>query len=115
MSDEQKAAIRHAQNDTANINPETIASKEPSIAGAIASTLKDPNQYAVLGAEFRRGLKDLQDVVLNAFPQGHVAQHEEPGTIANPTQQVVTQEMGFDPGAFARNGDNNSREKGMSR
>lgn len=43
-----------------------------------------------LTALFRQGLKDLQNVVLNPFPD-HVAQHEEPGTPANPTQLEVYQ------------------------
>lgn len=48
-----------------------------------------PAGTSTLWANWRQGLKDLQHVVLNPFPQGHVAQHEEPGTIANPTQVEV--------------------------
>ena len=47
---------------------------------------------SVLEAEFRRGLKDVQNAVLNPW-NGVVATHEEAGTIANPTQQIVTQEI----------------------
>jgi hypothetical protein len=42
----------------------------------------------VLWAEWRRGLKDLQNIVLNPW-QGWAATHEEPGTIANPTNIEV--------------------------
>ncbi len=47
---------------------------------------------SVLSAEFRRGLKDLQNAVLNPF-NGVTQTHEEPGTIANPTQQMVTEDV----------------------
>jgi hypothetical protein len=48
-----------------------------------------PSLSGQLGALWREGLKDVQNVVLNAFPdsiQGVV----EPGTPLNPTQQMVT-------------------------
>lgn len=61
--------------------------------GNFFKSMADPKQYATLGAEFRRGLKDLQEAVLNPFPQAYAAQHEEPGTIANPTQMQVTKEI----------------------
>lgn len=66
-----------------------------SIEGAankLWDSLTDPKQYAVLGAEWRHGLKDAQDMVLNAFPDGF-PQRNEPGTIGNPTQHIVTQEI----------------------
>jgi hypothetical protein len=47
-----------------------------------------PSTASVLWAEWRRGLKDLQNIVLNPW-QGQVATHEEPGTIANPTNYEV--------------------------
>lgn len=47
---------------------------------------------SVLSAEWRRGLKDLQNAVLNLF-NGVTQTHEEPGTIANPTQMLVTAEI----------------------
>lgn len=47
---------------------------------------------SVLAGEFRRGLKDAQNVVLNPW-NGITATHEEPGTIANPTQQMVTEDI----------------------
>lgn len=53
--------------------------------------------FATLQAEFRRGLKDLQNAVLNPW-NGFSATHEEAGTIANPTQQLVTQAMQGDRG-----------------
>ena len=47
---------------------------------------------ATLNGEFRRGLKDAQDFVLNAFPDS-AKSRDEPGTIANPTQMIVTEEI----------------------
>lgn len=47
---------------------------------------------SVLAGEWRRGLKDLQNAVLNPF-NGITQTHEEPGTIANPTQQMVTEDI----------------------
>lgn len=58
----------------------------------LMESLKDPQQWAVLDAEWRRGLKDLQNAVLNPW-NGITATHEEPGTIANPTPQQVTREL----------------------
>jgi len=52
-----------------------------------------PTTSSVLWAEWRRGLKDLQNAVLNPF-NGQVATHEETGTIASPTQAEVTAEKG---------------------
>ncbi len=46
---------------------------------------------SVLSAEWRRGLKDLQNAVLNPW-NGITQTHEELGTIANPTQFQVTSE-----------------------
>jgi hypothetical protein len=46
---------------------------------------------APLFAEWRRGLKDAQDVVLNAFPDSHKSR-DEPNTVGNPTQYIATQE-----------------------
>ena len=57
----------------------------------IWESLKNPEQYSVLWAEWRRRLKNLQNAVLG--PWGGT--HEELGTIANPTPQIVTNEMGF--------------------
>jgi hypothetical protein len=52
-----------------------------------------PSTSSVLWAEWRRGLKDLQNAALNPW-NGVTATHEEPGTIATPTQAMVTQEVG---------------------
>ena len=52
-----------------------------------------PSTSGVLWAEWRRGLKDLQNAVLNPW-NGVTAKNEEPGTIASPTQAMVTQEIG---------------------
>ena len=45
-----------------------------------------------MAGEWRRGLKDLQNAVLNPF-NGITQTHEELGTIANPTQFQVTNEI----------------------
>jgi hypothetical protein len=50
-----------------------------------------PSTSSVLWAEWRRGLKDLQNIVLNPW-QGQTATHEEPGTIGNPTHMEVYQD-----------------------
>ena len=84
----QDAVVRHAVQDMAEV-PASSHKNETSLLGQIAGTMADPEQYAVLWAEWRRGLKDLQNAVLN--PWGGT--HEEPGTIANPTPQIVTQEI----------------------
>src|SRR6185312_15723139 len=65
---------------------------EKSLKHRIMESLTDPRQYAVLEGEFRRGLKDLQDVVLHAFPDS-MGSRDEPGTIANPTSFMVTEEI----------------------
>ena len=52
-----------------------------------------PTTSSLFWAEWRRGLKDLQNAVLNPW-NGHVATHEETGTIASPTQAEVTAEKG---------------------
>ncbi len=49
-----------------------------------------PSTSSTLWAEWRRGLKDLQNAVLNPF-NGITQTHQELGTIANPTPQIVTQ------------------------
>lgn len=51
-----------------------------------------PSGSSVLYAEWRRGLKDLQNVAINPW-NGNVATHEEPGTIGNPTAQIVSDEI----------------------
>lgn len=51
-----------------------------------------PTTSSVLWAEWRRGLKDLQNAVLNPW-NGVVATHEESGSVGNPTPQIVTQDI----------------------
>ena len=85
--DIQEAVRRHAEGDMANM-PAAPPGRQTEQSPGSGS----PTTESVLWAEWRRGLKDLQNAVLHAFPQGHVAQHEEPGTIANPTQLEVYQE-----------------------
>jgi hypothetical protein len=48
-------------------------------------------------AEWRRGLKDLQNAVLNPW-NGVTQTHEEAGSIGNPTQQLVTADIKGDQG-----------------
>jgi len=67
--------------------------KKLSLLGKVWDSLKDPEQYAVFWAEWRRGLKDLQNAALNPW-NGMTQTHEEPGTIAMPTQAEVTAERG---------------------
>jgi len=64
----------------------------PSLGSKMLKSLIDPKQYAVLGHEWRHGLKDLQSMVLDPFPTGFPTR-DEPGTIANPTQAIITQEI----------------------
>lgn len=52
-----------------------------------------PSTSSVLWAEWRRGLKDLQNAALDPW-NGVTQTHEEPGTIGSPTQAMVTQEIG---------------------
>jgi hypothetical protein len=51
----------------------------------------DGRSSSVLWAEWRRGLKDLQNAVVNPW-NGVTQTHEEPGTIANLTSQQITDE-----------------------
>ena len=57
--------------------------KQQSVGSKILESLAEPQQYAVLSAEWRRGLKDLQNAVLNPW-NGVTQTHEEPGTIGTP-------------------------------
>ncbi len=54
-----------------------------------------PSTSSVLWAEWRRGLKDLQNAVLDPW-NGTTQRHEEPGTIANPTSAIVTRQIESD-------------------
>ena len=103
----QQAVIRHAQDDMANLPPERaqVPEQQPEKASGIGP----PSTASVLWAEWRRGLKDLQNFVLNPW-QGQVAQHEEPGTIANPTNVEVYQ----DRRAQAADNDSHSYEQTLA-
>jgi hypothetical protein len=79
------AVVRHAQVDMAANPSMWVDPPEP--------VQQVPSSEGVLYGEFRRGLKDLQNAVLDPW-NGQVATHEEPGTIANPTQAQVTQDVG---------------------
>lgn len=80
------SVVQHAQADMAADRsmwqdaPEAVSSDTPSTSSLM---------YGI----WREGLKDAQNVVLNPW-NGQVATHEEPGTIANPTQAMVTQDVG---------------------
>lgn len=54
----------------------------------VRETASGPNA-ALFHSLGRQGLKDLQDVVMNPFPEQHAASHSEPGTIAHPTSFEV--------------------------
>ncbi len=60
-----------------------------------------PSGTSVLWAEWRRGLKDLQNAVLNPW-NGVTQTHEEAGTISNLTQAEVTQDKGTVDGFYAK-------------
>ena len=49
---------------------------------------------ATLAAYGRGGLKDLQDAVLQAFPESQ-KQNESLGMIGSPTPQMVTDQLGY--------------------
>jgi hypothetical protein len=96
--------------------------EKQSLFTRAVESLKDPAQYAVLSAEFRRGLKDAQNAVLNPW-NGVTQTHEEPGTIGTPTQAEVTAERGnvqgyqnvLDDYASRRSTNERQQEKGMER
>lgn len=91
--DIKDAVERHREADLHDAAAASRAAGEPALAAGLASvlwdSLWDPKQYSALGAEWRRGLKDLQTVVLG--PWG--GSHNELGTIANPTPQLITDEI----------------------
>ncbi len=68
--------------------PEPVRAQEQE-APVQAATNETPSFTGELGALFREGLKDVQNVVLHAFPDS-IRGVEEPGTPLNPTQQMVT-------------------------
>ncbi|MCA9076966.1 MAG: hypothetical protein KDA93_18210 [Planctomycetaceae bacterium] len=52
-----------------------------------------PSTASVLWAAWRQGLKDVQNAVLDPWNGVHQG-HQEPGSIGNPTQAMVTQDIG---------------------
>lgn len=80
------AVVQHAQADMAadrsmwHDPPEAVGHETPSTSSLM---------YAL----WREGLKDAQNAVLDPW-NGQTATHEEPGTIGNPTQAMVTQDVG---------------------
>ncbi|HVX64757.1 MAG TPA: hypothetical protein VHC19_29330 [Pirellulales bacterium] len=80
------AVVQHAQADMAEDRsmwhdaPQADASETPSTS-------------SLMWGLWREGLKDMQNAVLDPW-NGQTATHEEPGTIANPTQAMVTQDIG---------------------
>jgi len=83
--DRLENVVQHAQADMAAA-PTMWQEPEPAAPEA-------PSTSSLMYALGRQGLKDLQNAVLDPW-NGQVATHEEPGTIANPTQAMVTQEVG---------------------
>jgi hypothetical protein len=61
-----------------------IFPKQPEPQRREQAKAEAPSTSSVLWAEWRRGLKDLQNAVLNPW-NGVTQTHEEQGTIANPT------------------------------
>lgn len=79
-----------------------------------------PSFSAPLYAALRQGAKELAQA-LPAFPDS-VRPIEEPGTLGNPTQAMITEEIGtfhgYDSmldGYAARGGDRDQQEKGQER
>lgn len=86
MSAEAFAKIMSQGAEAPEIEP---ARAQEQAAPEPASGRNTTDIRGELGAIFREGLKDLQNVVLHAFPDS-IHGVEEPGTPTNPTQQMVT-------------------------
>jgi hypothetical protein len=80
------AAAVHAANDLANV-PIVTKEAEPQEAGR-----KWGEGHAM--AMLRLGAHELTQA-LAAFPDSNMRPIEEPGIFGNPTQQIVTKEMGL--------------------
>jgi hypothetical protein len=96
--------------------------KEPaaSARGPAKDQSERPAGSAALWASWRQGLKELAQV-LPAFPDG-VRPVEEPGQMGNPTQAMVTQQVGTVEGyramldeRAARAQPDQGRDRGMER
>jgi hypothetical protein len=88
-SESQQRVTRHAQADMAHMPTASHDPVEPEKQSTAPST------SSVLWAAWRQGLKDLQHAVLGNW----AGTHEEPGSIANPTQLEVYQEKHNDTNA----------------
>jgi len=86
MSAEAFAKIMSQGAEAPEVEP---ARAQEQAAPEPASRNDTPSFKGEMGAVFREGLKDLQNVVLHAFPDS-IHGVEEPGTPTNPTQQMVT-------------------------
>ena len=83
-SEIQQAVSRHAQADMGKIPTASHDQSSPEPEGRSTA----PTSSSVLWAAWRQGLKDLQRAVLGEW----AGTHEEPGSIANPTQLEVYKE-----------------------
>lgn len=99
------ALVQRAGNEIAKVAGPALEAIEQSPLYAAAVNTKDAVMdskfmdgqagMATLAGYGRGGLKDLQDVVLNAFPDSQ-KQHEEMGMIATPTPGMVDRSFGRD-------------------
>lgn len=87
MADEQiqAAVIRHAMRDMAEVP--TASHDAPEPAG------RKFGEGHLMGM-VRLGGHELTQA-LQAFPDSNIRPMEEPGTVGNPTPQVVTNDMGY--------------------
>lgn len=83
--DELKHVVQHAQGDMAKDPLMWVDPPDPPSTA--------PSTSSLMWGLWREGLKDLQNAVFDPWG-GQVATHEEPGTIAHPTQAMVTQDVG---------------------
>jgi|SRR5579872_1169544 len=91
----QAAVIRHAQRDLSadpmQVQPQGIV--EPEKAPSLWQAFKESKLLGEFSRWFAAGAKDLYNAVAPAFPDSARAV-DEPGTPLNPTQFMVTQEVG---------------------
>ena len=88
----EKAAVKGVEQGQANDVKETSKDDGQKKEGFVKETFKAILTDPIVKGEARRGLKDLQDAILVAFPES-MKSRDEPGTIANPTQMIVTEEI----------------------
>ncbi|WP_337177537.1 hypothetical protein [Paludisphaera sp.] len=116
--------VNHARTDMPDVAVAAYRSDRvdaPEPAERESSGPSPPSTSSVLWAAWRQGLKDLQDRVLNPW-HGQSNQRDEPGSIANPTQQDVNQNQHperinqeYDPADYARPGNTPEKSRGRSR